>query len=299
MQNILLLLLALTPFSADKVEIIKEDGVSVIHLIGNVVIEDEETKIECDNAQLYEDDDYVVLRDSVVISDRDGSIAAHHAQYYFSEKKGYLGGGVRLVSESRVITADSLSYDGEKEYVEMERNVVIEDTENKMFGYGDIGWYDLNNDIGHLESKPHIEIERDEKDPIHITARQFELHARDNKFYGYDSVVTTIDSITVLCDTFTFDVVADTGTMVAPEVIEDKNILQGATGTFVLVDDQVEFFSVHKGSSVYHSEAGNVNTVEGDTITIYFEKSEAVKIVVNGNPGGVLELKRGSGETEN
>jgi lipopolysaccharide export system protein LptA len=299
MQELLVALFTLTPFSADKVEIIKEQGTSFIHLIGNVVIEDDETKIVCDDARLYEEEDYVVLTDSVVISDKDGSIAADRAHYYFSSKKGYLGGGVRLVSESQVITAESLFYDGHRDYVEMERNIVIEDTEHNMFGYGEVGWYNLQDDIGHLEQAPRIELLREEKDPIYITASQFALYTRENMFYGYDSVVTRIDSITVLCDTFAFNLASDTGTMVRPEVIEDKNVLKGSAGEFALLDDQVDFFSVYYGSSVYHSEAGNVNNVEGDTITIYFEESRAVKIVVNGDPSGVLELKRGSSDTEN
>lgn len=298
LQYILLVLFSLTPFSADKVEIIKEDGASIIHLIGNVVIEDEQTKIECEDARLYETEDFVELKDSVVISDKDGSIAAARARYYFGEKKGYLGGDVCLVSDGQVITADSLFYDGIAQYVEMDRNVVIEDTLNNMLGYGNRGWYDLGDDIGRLVQSPRIELIREGKEPIYITAIQFVLHTRENMFYGHDSVVARIDSIIVYCDTFAYDLSLDKGTMIAPHVVEDQNTLKGTTGQFSMKDDQVELFQVQNGSSEYHSDAGNINNVTGDTISIYFENGEAVTIVVDGNPSGVLELKRGSGDTE-
>jgi lipopolysaccharide export system protein LptA len=298
-QNLLIALLCLTPFSADKVEIIKENGMSVIHLIGNVVIEDDETRIVCEDARLYEEEDCVTLKDSVVISDKDGSIYAHHAQYYFSDNKGYLGGGVELFSGVQIIRADSLFYDGAKQYVEMHRNVVIEDTSNNMIGYGGMGWYDLREDRGYLERSPRLELQREGKDPIDIRALRFELLAEDDMFYGYESVIARIDSITVECDTFSFDLASDSGTMIRPRVAEKLNRLNGEAGRFSMRSDEIESFSVYDGDSEYRSEEGNINNVEGDTIIVFFEHSEAVRIVVEGSPHGVLQLKRGPDDIEN
>lgn len=298
-QNMLLVMLCLTPFSADKVEIIRENGVSILHLIGNVVIEDEEMRIECEDARLYEADDYVVLERSVVITDKDGSITAHHAQYHFSGNKGYLGGGVELVSGTRLIRADSLFYDGADKYVEMHRDVVIEDAKNSMIGYGGMGWYDLQEDRGHLEQSPRLELLREEREAIQINALRFALHAADDMFYGYESVVARIDSITVQCDTFSFNLASDKGTMIRPHVAEKQNKLKGETGRFSMKEDQVEAFSVYNGDSEYRSEEGNINNVAGDTITIFFENSQAVRIIVGGSPHGVLQLKRGSDDIEN
>ncbi|MBN2620710.1 hypothetical protein JXB22_06415 [candidate division WOR-3 bacterium] len=298
-MNILIFVcFCLTPFSADKVEIIKENGMSVIHLIGNVVIEDDETRIVCKDARLHEEEDHVTLKDSVVISDKDGFITAHHAQYYFSDNKGYLGGGVELVSNAQIIRADSLFYDGAKHYVEMHRNVVIEDTSNNMIGYGGMGWYDLRDDKGYLERSPRLELLREEKDPIDISALRFELHAKEEMFYGYESVIARIDSITVQCDTFSFDLVSDRGAMIRPHVVEKQNRLNGEAGRFSMKSEEIESFSVYNGDSEYRSEEGNINNVEGDTITVYFENGEAVRIIVEGSPHGVLQLKRGTDDTE-
>ena len=296
--NFIVILFTLTPFSADKVEIIKEEGESIIHLIGNVVIKDENVKIECEDARMYETEDYVILDNEVVITDKEGSIKADHAQYRFAEKQGYMTGDVNLVSGKQIITAESLYYDGNRSYVEMHRNVVIEDQENDMFGYGGKGWYHLDDDIGHLVEAPRIELLREDRDPIHIRAQEFELRTKQNMFYGYDSVHAEIDSINVECDTFTYDLADDNGAMVKPHVVEKENILKGETGAFRMKDENIESFSVHDGWSKYLSEEGNRNEVEGDTITVIFEEGEAVKIIVMGDPSGVLMLKKESENVE-
>lgn len=292
MTFLILFYIAQTPFSADKVEIIKEKGESIIHLIGNVIIEDEETRIECQDARMFENQDYVVLNTDVVITDKDGYITSQYARYHFATKQGYLVEDVRLLSGEQIISADSLYYDGARSCVEMHRNVVVEDKENDMFCYGGTGWYDLNEDIGHLIGTPRVELMREDRDPIHVHATKFVLNAQEDMFYGYDSVHAQIDSITVDCDTFAYDLTKDSGIMVTPHVIEKENVLQGEAGSFHMKNEQVESFSVFQGWSEYHSDEGNINNVTGDTITIKFEQGEAVQIIVQGDPSGVLQLKK-------
>jgi lipopolysaccharide assembly outer membrane protein LptD (OstA) len=85
---IFIFLLAFTPFVADKVEIIRENGESTVHLLGNVIIEDEQTKITCTEARLNDTKGVVVLYFDVMIVDENGEIHANAATYYFREKKG-------------------------------------------------------------------------------------------------------------------------------------------------------------------------------------------------------------------
>ena len=57
-------------------------------------------------------------------------------------------------------------------------------------------------------------------------------------------------------------------------------------------DKEIESFSVHDGWSQYHTEEGSKNVVEGSEISILFRESKAIKIIVNGNPKGILTMKR-------
>jgi len=289
---ILFFLLSLTPFSADKIEIIKEENTSVIHLLGNVKIEDENLKIACREASLHEAEDYVVLIDDVSIIDENGKIQAEFAIYYFDEKKGYLRDSVVLLTGSEIIRADSLYYDGVEELVQMFGNVMIEDKKNNLMAYGEQGWYNLSEDEGCLFKGPRLEIVRENKEPMKVKAQEFKLLADSNKFFGFDSVTAVIDSITVYCDTFSFDLKEDHGTMVNPVILEKNNELRGETGTFKMKDKEIESFGVHRGWSTYYTDEGSKNTVEGEEINIVFRDGKAIKIIVDGEPSGILRLKR-------
>ena len=122
---LLIFIFYVTPFSADKVEIIKENGESIVHLLGNVIIEDAKTKITCAEAQLNQTKNYVTLIKDVKMVDKNGEILSDYAIYYFKEKKGYLNGNVLLLTAGEKISSDSLYYSGLDDLVRMFRNVKV------------------------------------------------------------------------------------------------------------------------------------------------------------------------------
>jgi lipopolysaccharide assembly outer membrane protein LptD (OstA) len=296
---LLIILLCVTPFTADRVEIINEQGVSIVHLLGNVTIEDEDIKITCSEASLHESEDYVVLVDDISIVDKSGEIKADFAVYHFNDKKGYLKDSVALLTGNEIITADSLFYDGVEELVQMFKDVTIEDKKNNLTAHGEEGWYNLRDDEGYLSKSPRLEIARENKDPMKVNAHEFRLLTNSNQFFGYDSVVAIIDSITVFCDTFLYNLKDDHGSMKNPFVVEKENELKGESGKFEMKNKEIETFSVHRGWSQYYTEEGSKNVVEGEEISIVFHDGKAIKIIVDGEPKGVLRLKRSTDDAGN
>ncbi len=288
---LIVLIFCTTPFSANRVEILREDGASVVHLIGDVVIEDEKRKITCDEAYMYETEDYVNLLGNVVISDSNGTIYSSSARFVFENQRGYLGGNVILERKDETISADSLYYDGSKSRVEMFNNVRIDDRKNDMIVNGDHGSYNLESEEGALYGDPQLLLMREEKDPINIQAQVFKLNIRQNEFYGYDSVVANIDSIIVLCDTFQYDLKNERGMLIHPEITEKDNFLKGDSGYFSMENKEIKNFVVQNGWSRYFDREGSKNIVQGNTIGIEFEKGQARLIRVEGDPRGVLYLK--------
>jgi lipopolysaccharide export system protein LptA len=292
-----LLLAMLTPFRADKVEIVQEDSASVVHLIGNVAIEQESTLITSAEAILNETAGYVRLFRDIVIKDKTGDIKAQQALYYFHDKKASLSGTVELRTDTETLSSDSLDYDGITKQVLMHRNVKIVDEKNDMTAYGARGWYDLGEDYGSLTGKPHLEVARARADsgavprpPMTVAASSFMLYARDNMFWGYDSVTAVIDSITVDCDTFAYDLSNESGTMVRPRVMEKTNELAGSHGSFKIRNKTIEYFSVRQGTARYTTREGSKNLVEGEQITVFFLNGEASRVVATGQPRGRLLL---------
>ncbi|MEO0094453.1 MAG: OstA-like protein [candidate division WOR-3 bacterium] len=293
---LLIIIISATPFKADRIEITNEDGERVVYLLGNVEIEQEKTKILCSEAQLNETKKFVLLKDSILIKDGEGEIRANRAIYFFDEKFSVLKENVRLVSENQIISADSLEYYGERRVIKMFRNIILEDKENKVIAYGEEGWYDLNEEIGSLIEGPKLEVDREGNSPIRITAKQFLLKSKENMCYGYDSVIAIIDSITIFCDTISYNVKEKTGMMVKPLVTEKNNKLEGTSGEFALQNQTIDYFKVFSGTGSYWTEEGSHNIIEGESIDILFRDGRAFRIKVEGNPKGKLYLK---GEKEN
>ena len=289
---VLCMLLTLTPFSADRVEIYQEDGERIVHLIGNVIIEGEETKITCAEAKISEEHGWVNLAHDVELQGRSGLVRANRALYYFNEERGYLSDSVMIVTADERISSDSLYYDGARDSVEMYGNVLIEDEENSLLVRGAQGWYHLSRDEGLLLGDPELQITREEKEPIKIHANVFKLQTNEDLFYGFDSVRAVIDSIVVYCDTFSYNLQEETGEMTNPVIQEKKNELMGDYGRFSMENREIQSVSVMNGESIYYTEEGSKNIIEGKSISILFEEGVATTIRVEGEPKGLLFLKR-------
>jgi lipopolysaccharide export system protein LptA len=291
------MLFALSPFSADRVEILRDSG--VVHLIGNVMIESDSVRINCREARLYEAEGTFILEQDVTIQDTNGTITADRAQYFFRDKLGRLRGNVVLKSDNEVIRADSLEYDAGRRFARMYDNVRIEDTKNGMNAFGRQGWFDLGLDRGALNGQPHLEIAREGKSPMNVRAREFLLDVKADRFSGCDSVVALIDSITIRADTFDYDLKKEDGRLVQPRITEKDNVLSGKRGVFKLVKKAVDLFSVEEGESTYYTKEGSKNYVAGSALTILFKNGQAYKILVNGSPHGYLVNRKEDGDAGN
>jgi lipopolysaccharide export system protein LptA len=289
---IILLLAAMTPFRADKVEISKEGDERIVHLIGNVVIEGGETVITCTEATINEAYGWVKLFGAVRLVDENGEVNARSSIYYFKEARGYMSESVTVITADERIGSDSLYYDGARDSVEMYGNVVIEDVRNNMVVWGERGWYNLAADEGSLFGNPELRIMREDKAPIVIHARAFKLLTKENQFYGFDSVQVVIDSINVRCDTFSYNLKVEAGEMIRPVIREKNNELMGTHGDFTMKNKEIELLDVINGKSVYYTKEGSKNTVEGEKITVTFSDGKARSIRVEGLPRGILSLKR-------
>jgi len=294
---ICLLLIQLSPFSADTVEILRDSG--IVHLIGNVKIESDSVRIDCREARLYETEGIFILEQNVTIRDTNGTITADRAQYQFREKLGRLRGNVTLNSENEVIRADSLDYDANRRFVKMIDNVRIEDTQNDMNAFGREGWFDLGQDRGSLTGLPHLEIAREGKSPMYVRAREFSLDVKADRFSGFDSVVALIDSITIRADTFDYDLKKEDGRLANPRITEKDNVLSGKRGVFKLVKKAIDLFGVEEGESIYYTKEGSKNYVAGSALTILFKNGQAYKIIVNGNPHGYLVNRKEDSDAGN
>jgi hypothetical protein len=64
-------------------------------------------------------------------------------------------------------------------------------------------------------------------------------------------------------------------------------------------DNDIETLSVYSAWSVYFTKDGTKNIVEGERITIVFEEGQANRIIVTGEPRGVVHMHESNEDVGN
>ncbi len=285
-------LIWVSPFTADKVEIINLPGERVVKLAGNVIIDATPARIFCSEARVYEDRDLAILTGRVKIIDTASSVEADTAYHYLKGERSILKGNVTLFSGSRSIYAESLIYDRVKKFVQAFDSVKFVDTMQKFTSLGNRGSYDLKMGIGRLEDQPCAWIERKDKSPIYVWSRVFEYNAKKNWIVAYDSVRIVIDSIEVSGDSLRYEIDKKIGLIEKIRLTEANNSITGGSGRFALADENLSEFDVNQGQGVYITREGVKNEISGGLMRFKFNNGKAVAIEVYDRPRALLYLKK-------
>ncbi len=286
------LLLTLSPFSADKVEIIRHEEGNIIRLLGDVIIDASTAKIFCQEATIYEFKDLAVLHGAVRIIDTSSTIEADTAYHYLSDERSLLKGNVILKKAARTIYADSLVYFGRRDYTQAFGQVKFTDSTQKLTARGDHGTYDLRQGRGYLEGSPRALIERENKSPIEVNSRIFEFIEKSNSIIAYDSVKVTIDSTFIEGDSLRYFLDKKEGLITNLTISEQRNNIIGDSGRFTLGDDRLEEFKIRNGHGVYLTKEGTKNEVDGGLIVFQFKDGRIYAIEVSDKPKGILYLRK-------
>ena len=289
---LLLFAVALSPFTADKVEIINAPEGNVVRLVGSVVIHAQTATITCQEATIYEARNLAVLSGAVKIVDSNSTVEADTAYHYLQGSMSLLKRNVSLHSKARSIFADSLVYDRGKEQADAFGNVKMVDTVQKFTALSRLGTYDLKRGIGRMTGQPRALLDRPEKPPIEVASKILEYQERKNMIHANDSVVVRIDSMLITGDTLTYDVSAKAGWISNIVMTERENRVTGNTGRFELVDGQLDEFEVLSGQGTYLTGEGTQNDITGSSILFRFSAGRATGIVVTGKPKGYLYLRQ-------
>ncbi len=289
---VLLFMVTMSPFTADKVEIINGPDGSVVRLVGEVAIQTPTAKITCQEATIYEARNLAVLSGTVKIVDSNSTVEADTAYHYLQGSMSVLKRNVALHRQARSIFADSLVYDRGREQADAFGNVRMVDTVQKFAASSSIGTYDLRRGIGVMRGQPRALVDRAEKPPIEVTSKTLEYQERTNMMFARDSVAVRIDSMLITGDTLRYDINAKEGWISNIVMTEQENRVTGDAGRFELVDDQLSEFEVRSGQGTYLTREGSQNDIAGGSMLFRFSGGRATEIVVTGAPKGYLHLRQ-------
>ena len=235
----------------------------------SVVITDDETRITADLARMNEGKSLALISGSVHITNPDAQIWADTARYHLSDKIAVLSGNVRVRQESLDIRAPKLIYRAKQKAVQCDSGVVLED-ENRSFRLtGKRGTYDLNGDVGVVDSTPVLTWRRD-ADSARVTSQRMTWYEQGSRALAQGGVRLQSGATELECDTIDFVSGPDSGTALGnPRVRDSVSRAGGDTMTFSVKDGSLERVTIRsRATGEYRTESGDSIVVSGQAILL-------------------------------
>jgi lipopolysaccharide export system protein LptA len=235
----------------------------------SVVVADGDTRITANLARMYEGRGLALLSDAVHITNADAEIWADSARYRFSDRTAELFGSVRVRQESLDIRAPKLLYRSQERRVWADSGVALENVERTFRLTGRKGTYDLDNDIGVVDSSPVLTWRRD-RDSARVSGRQMFWYERESRALAYGGVRLESGSTELECDTVSFFSGPDSGLALgAPHVRDSVSRASGDTMVFQVRNGALEQVTIRgRATGEYRTEGGDSIVVAGRAIEL-------------------------------
>jgi len=235
----------------------------------SVVVTDEDTRITADLARMYEGKGLALISGAVHIINPDAQIWADSARYHLSDKMAELFGNVRVRQESLDIRAPKLLYQSREKSVLADSGVVLENVNRSFRLTGRKGTYDLDGDVGVVDSSPVLTWRRD-KDSARVTSRQMFWYEKTSRALAQGEVRLKSGATELECDTVDFMSGPDSGLALGkPRVRDSVSRASGDTMTFQVRNGALERVTIrNRATGEYRTEGGDSIVVAGRTIEL-------------------------------
>jgi lipopolysaccharide export system protein LptA len=235
----------------------------------SVVVTDEDTRITANLARMYEGKGLALISDAVHITNPDAQIWADSARYHLSDKWAELFGNVRVRQESLDIRAPKLLYKSREKSVLADSGVVLENVNRSFRLTGRKGTYDLNGDVGVIDSSPVLTWRRG-KDSACVTSRQMFWYQKKSRALAQGDVRLKSGATELECDTVDFVSGPDSGLALGkPEARDSVSRASGDTMTFQVRNGALERVTIrNRATGEYRTEGGDSIVVAGRAIEL-------------------------------
>lgn len=276
-MKVLLFLLNLANFQADKMEILATEEGRVSLFKGNVTITEGDTKITAQNAAFYQTKGLALVYDSVTIQTLKAKLTADSARYLLEAAKTVLKGKPKVFHETQVVETDSLVFDHQTGKAYTDQTVVITDTTRNLTIQGKKAEYDLREEVAHLYSEPVLTIKRGSV--ITVKGERMDLFLRDGLAQTVGDAILTSAKTVLQCESLVYYYNENFGLALgSPVITEGENSVSGDTVRFYTKDERLSRVEIKNNSKgEYLTEDGDRVEVQGMRITIFFDDETKVK----------------------
>jgi lipopolysaccharide export system protein LptA len=235
----------------------------------SVVIADGDTRITANLARMYEGKGLALISDAVHITNPDAEIWADSARYHLSDRLAELFGNVRVRQESLDIRAPKLLYRSKEKSVLADSGVMLENINRSFRLTGTRGTYDLNSDVGVVDSSPVLTWRRG-KDSALVTSRQMSWYEKGSRALAQGDVRLKSGATELECDTIDFISGPDSGLALGgPRVRDSVSRASGDSMTFQVRNGSLERVTIrNRATGEYRTEGGDSIVVAGKAIEL-------------------------------
>ena len=241
----------------------------------SVVITDGDTRITANLARMYEGKGLAHISDAVHITNPDAQIWADSARYHLSDKLAELFGNVRVRQESLDIRAPKLLYRSKEKTVLADSGVTLENLNHSFRLTGRKGTYDLDKDVGVVDSSPVLvwgegRGARGEGRAATVTSREMFWYQKGSRALAQGDVRLKSGATELECDTVTFFSGPDSGMALGgPRVRDSASRASGDTMVFRVRNGALEWVTIrNRATGEYRTEGGDSIVVAGKTIEL-------------------------------
>jgi lipopolysaccharide export system protein LptA len=235
----------------------------------SVVVADGDTRITANLARMYEGKGLALISDAVHITNSDAQVWADSARYHLSDKLAELFGNVRVRQESLDIRAPKLLYRSREKSVRADSGVALENVNRSYRLTGRRGTYNLDSDVGVVDSSPVLTWRRD-KDSARVTSRQMSWYEKDSRALAEGNVRLKSGATELDCDTVRFLFGPDSGMALGgPRVRDSASRASGDTMVFQVRNGALERVTIfNRATGEYRTEGGDSIVVAGRSIQL-------------------------------
>jgi lipopolysaccharide export system protein LptA len=264
----------------------------------SVVVTDEDTRITAGLARMYEGKGLALISDAVHITNPDAEIWADSVRYHLSDKLAELFGNVRVRQESLDIRAPKLLYQSREKSVRADSGVVLENVNRSFRLTGRAGTYDLDVDVGVVDSSPVLTWRRD-KDSAQVTSRQMSWYEKGSRALAQGDVRLKSGATELECDTIDFTSGPDSGLALGkPRVRDSVSRASGDTMTFQVRNGTLERVTIrNRATGEYRTEGGDSIVVAGRAIELRVAGGAIDQVEVTDLTSGQL-IRSGKGNSQ-
>ncbi len=268
-------------------------------LEGNVHARQDSLELFCDRATYYEQQKKFVLTGTVRIVRGQDTLRANTVNYFEVSKVAIAEKQVYVNRPGQSLRCDYLEYYYKTDQARASGNVLVHDTEKRVFLSGEYGEYLPSQKMSYVEKKSHLwQLDSAATDTMHIYSRRMEYYFGDlRRAIAMDSVHIYQGALHATCDSAVYYLDDEVALLEKkPHAIQENNEIFGDVMRLKMHNFELQQIVVKghaQAVSVEDSLLEKENKLEGREIIMYISNRKLQELWSISNARSFYYLKEG------